>query len=112
MSPIYIFKYKNQTPEATSQPFSKLNNSKNMNFQFLNRTLPSSFEDFDRNETINRQIENLYRLSNVYQILTMGQQVPSHTGCYPFIPVSHRESLSPDRNSKSPRSENDSESSK
>lgn len=79
-----------------------------MNFQFLNRTLPSSFEDFDRNETISRQIENLYRLSNVYQILTMGQQVPN----YQFMPVSHRESLSPDRNSKSPRSENDSDSSK
>ena len=83
-----------------------------MNFQFLNRTLPSTFEDFDRNETISRQIENLYRLSNLYQILPIGQQVPSHSGGYSFIPVSHRETLLPDRNSKSPRSENDSESSK
>ena len=94
-----------------------------MNFQFLNRTSPSSFEDFDRNGTISRQMENLYRLSNVYQFLTMRQQLPSHSHSRPypswsqFIPlsretVSQRESLSSDRSSKSPKSENDSESSK
>ena len=95
-------------PEATSTPFKKFTE---MNFQFLNRT---SFEDVDRNGIISRQIENLYRLSNVYQILTMRQHPPSHghSGRYPFMPVSHRESLSPDRNSQSPRSENNSESSK
>ena len=121
MSPIYLIlkNIKNARSNFTTIP-KKL---KNMNFQFLNRTSPSSLEDFDRNGTISRQIENLYRLSNVYQFLTMRQQLPSlsHSRPYPswspFIPVSRetvsqRESLSSDRSSKSPKSENDSESSK
>ena len=126
MSPIYLIlkNIKNARSNFTTIP-KKL---KNMNFQFLNRTSPSSLEDFDRNGTISRQIENLYRLSNVYhsvnyQFLTMRQQLPSHShsrpypSWSPFIPVSRetvsqRESLSSDRSSKSPKSENDSESSK
>lgn len=99
-----------------------------MNFQFSNRTSPSLLEEInDRNELITR-IENLQRLSNVYQLLTMGQQLPSQshsglsyisygTGRSYIVPVpretvSHKESLSSDRSSKSPKSENGSESSK
>ena len=86
-----------------------------MNFQFLNRT-PSLGDPFmDQDGIIRRQIENIYRLSNVYHILTMPPQQSAtydHPGRYQFLPISHRESLSPDRFSRSPRSENDSEPSK
>ena len=87
-----------------------------MNFQFLYRT-PSLGDPFmDQDGIIRRQIENIYRLSYVHHILAMPPQQSAtydhHPGRYHFLPISHRESLSPDRISRSPRSENESESSK
>ena len=135
MSPIYsILKgIKIKRPRQLLNHISRIQKFNNMNFQFSNRTSPSLLEEInDRNELITR-IENLQRLSNVYQLLTMGQQLPSQrllaqshsglsyisygTGRSYIVPVpretvSHKESLSSDRSSKSPKSENGSESSK